>query len=201
MSDLLRGRSSVARIAALLDGLDPSARVVALAGLSRSDQRVLYEIARDSPPLDLGFLVPGEAAGPWVRHSGTNTLPLPRRLRQFEKRFARPGDGSERLFGYNETILRRLIGPGYFVAKPSTGAPGRSERGGVVIDYLEAPDGTVPDGWPAVVSNDRAPQRFVYGGTRDFLRRVSDGVSIGAVFKGDNQLDHYFTLCREPAAG
>jgi hypothetical protein len=198
LSDLIRSRASVERIAAHLDGLGPSERVAALPRLGRSDQRLLYQSAQDSSPLHLGFLVPDDAVAPWIRHDGTNTLPLPRRLRQFEKRFARPEDGSERLFGYNETPLRWLIGPGYFVAKPVPSGSAWSARGGVVVDYFEVPDAPVPDGWPAVAANDKAPQRFVYGGTRDFIRRVTDNVSIGAAFKGERPLDHYFTLCREP---
>src|SRR5919201_2543242 len=194
LSDLIRERASIGYIAAWLGGLDPVARVAALSLLGRGAQRLLYESAAESPPSDLDFLI-GGARGGWVRHRGTNTLPLPRPLRQFEKRFARSPDGAERLFGYNETSLRRLIGPGYFVAKPSTAAPGWSERGGIVVDYFEVPDGDVPDEWPAVASNERVPQRFVYGGARDFLRKVSDDVSIGAVFKGEKPLDHYFTLC------
>ena len=29
------------------------------------------------------------------------------------------------------------------------------------------------------------------------MRRVSQHVSIGAAYKGEKPLDHYFTLCRE----
>jgi len=197
LSDLLRRRAPVADIAAHLDGLNPSERVLALSRLRRADQRLLYEGAAESPALDLGFFVPGDARGRWVRHRGTNSLSLPPPLRQFEKRFARAAAATDRLFGYNEMRLRRFIGPGYFVAKPSAATPGWPERGGVVIDYLEVPDEAVPNGWPKVVSNEQGPQRFVYGGTRDFMRRITDDVSIGAVLRGQKPLDHYFTLCRE----
>ena len=52
-------------------------------------------------------------------------------------------------------------------------------------------------GWPRVRSNREGLQRLVYYGTRDFMRRVSQHVSIGAAYKGEKPLDHYFTLCRE----
>jgi hypothetical protein len=200
LSDLLLRQPPIAGIAAHLDGLDPSARVLALSRLGRAEQRLLYESAAESPPVDLDFFVPADTRGGWVRHRGTNTLPLPSPLRQFEKRFARPAAATDRLFGYNETRLRLVVGPGYFIAKPSAPTPGWAERGGVVIDYFEVPDDAVPDGWPKVVSNQSGPQRFVYGGTRDFMRRISNDVSIGAVLRGQRPLDHYFTLCRESRA-
>ena len=139
--------------------------------------------------------MPAHAPAESVRHQGTNTLPLPRRLRQFEKRFVQSPD-AEKLFGYNEWALRRLIGPGYFVARSTVDSPGWRERGGVIVDYFEVPDGEVPPGWPEVVPNSKGLQRFVYRGTRDFMRRVSHDVSIGAAFRGEKALDHYFTLCR-----
>jgi hypothetical protein len=195
LPELLRRRVSAEAITTQLGSLDHGERVEALSRLGRDDQRLLYAAAADCEPLDLDFFAP-VGAPPSVRHYGTNTLPLPRRLRQFEKRFARPSGGEERLFGYNEWALRRLIGPGYFVARSTADSPDWRERGDVVVDYFEVPDDEVPSGWPDVAPNSRGLQRFVYGGTRDFLRRVSDDVSIGAAFRGEKALDHYFTLCR-----
>ena len=59
------------------------------------------------------------------------------------------------------------------------------------------PQTAVVAGWPTVVPNDWRLSRFVYNQTRDFMRRVSNHVSIGAAFKGERPLDHYFTLCRQ----
>jgi hypothetical protein len=39
---------------------------------------------------------------------------------------------------------------------------------------------------------------FVYNNTRDFMRRVSQHVSIGTAYKGDKALGAWFVLCREP---
>ena len=89
--------------------------------------------------------------------------------------------------GYNEGPTRRLLGPGYFVA--------RLAYGSVVIDYAEVPPVTPPS-WPTVVPNSRGLQRHVYHGTRDLLRRVSAHVCVGAAYKADKPLDHYFVLCR-----
>ena len=180
-----------------LDGLEHEARVRALRSLRRGEQRSLYELAAAAPPLDLEFFVPpGTPARTEVIHAGTNTLPVPRPLRRFEKRFARPDGDGERLFGYNVGRPWRWLGPGYFVAEATRGNEGWEQRGAVVVDYFQIPDSEVPDGWPRVIPNSSGLQRFVYRGTRDFMRRVSADVSIGAAFRGEQPLDHYFTLCR-----
>jgi hypothetical protein len=181
-----------------LERASPSERCAALLALGRAAQRRLYRRAAAARPLTLGDFVPPERApGEPVRHFGKNTLPLPRPLRFFEKRFSRPESASARLFGYNQTPVVRLIGPGYFVAEPAAPDSAWAERGAVVVDYFRVPDGPVPSGWPPVVPNSRGLQRFVYGGTRDFMRRVSRHVTIGAAYKGESALDHYFVLVRE----
>lgn len=186
-------------IAAWLDRRDGHERLDALRRLGRDEQRSLYERAAAAPPLDLGFFVGDAPARSEVIHDGVSTLPLPPPLRRFQKRFSRPERGAPRLFGYNEGPTRRLIGPGYFVAVGTAGRAAWAERGGVVIDYFQVPDGPVPDGWPPVVDNDRRLQRFVYHRTRDFMRRVAAHVSIGAAWKSERSLDHYFLLSRREA--
>jgi hypothetical protein len=133
------------------------------------------------------------------RRSRSKTSCLRRRgpLRLFQKRFSRPEDGSDRLFGYNESPFKTTIGPGFFVAIPTAGKPAWEERGAIVIDYFQIPDGPVPSGWPRVIPNTKGLQRFVYHRTRDYMRRVSAHVTIGAAFKEESSLDHYFILCRE----
>jgi len=188
---LQEGYSSLIDLARALDEASDPDRLNWMATQGRAEQRNLWRIAAEADPIALEDFVPA-AFGTLVpaRHRGRNTLPLPPPHRGFEKRFCRPSDGSDRLFGYNEAPSRRWIGPGYFVARPD-------ERG-VVIDYREVPDAEVPPGWPAVVPNTQGLQWFVYRGTRDVMRRVSRHVSIGAAFRGARPLDHYFLLCREP---
>jgi len=192
-------RAGIASIAAYLDGLDGDARLREIEPLDRNHQRTLYEKAAHAAPIDVDHFVGDAGPREQVIHDGVNTLPLPARLRRFQKRFCRP-DGRHpvdaRLFGYNEGPTRRLIGPGFFVATPTAERPQWSARGGVVVDYFQIPDGAVADGWPRVVANDWRLQRFVYHQTRDFMRRVSRHVSIGAAFKRERPLDHYFVLSR-----
>ena len=207
LRELLRDDSAdIGAIAAHLDGLSPAERLAETRTLGRSEQRRLYRAAERSAPLTLDDIVPlTTAARVAVRHHGRNTLPLPSSLKLFEKRFARPeGSGpTRRLFGYNQSPFLGPIGPGFFVAVPTArdaGVPGWQPewegRGGVVVDYFQIPDGPVPDGWPPVIPNSRGLQFFVYNHTRDYLRRVSTHVSIGAAYKVEKALDHYFMLCR-----
>jgi hypothetical protein len=182
-------------IAELLDGLDGAGRWDHLGRLDRAQQRALYRKASPDA-LRVSDLVPGAGLRAEVIHDGLNTLSLPPPLRRFQKRFCRPDEpGSTRLFGYNEGPTRRLLGPGYFVVTGTDGSPLRGEST-VMVDYYRVPDGPVVDGWPTVVPNTQGLQRHVYRETRDLLRRVSAHVSVGAAYKRDEPMDHYFVLCR-----
>ena len=190
--------ASIETIADALDRMAPEMRKAEARSLNRYEQRELYKKAASARALTIDDFVP-KAAGALspVHHFGRNTLPLPGKHRFFQKRFCRPNDGSERLFGYNEAPSRWLIGPGYFVALPTAGNKAWEERGSIVIDYFQVPDGEVPAAWPKVVPNTKGLQVLVYNKTRDFMRRVSSHVTIGAAYKKETALDHYFMLCRE----
>jgi len=195
---LAHERTSIAEIADWLDRAAPEQRLAEAHSLDRAGQRALYRRAASSAPIALEHFVPREVADLQpVHHKGRNTLPLPPALKLFEKRFARPRDGTERLFGYNESLPNRWIGPGFFVARYTRDEPNWVERGGVVVDYVQTPNGELPGQWPKLVPNSQGLQRFVFYGTRDFMRRVSQHVSIGAAYKGEKPLDHYFILVRE----
>lgn len=189
-------RAGIEAVGSYLDGLDDETRSREVIELGRSHQRTLFEKAAHAVPIDLDHFVGDARQREEVIHDGINTLPLPGRLRRFQKRFCRPDAGTDRLFGYNEGPTRRLIGPGFFVAIPTEGRPTWTARGAVVVDYFQIPDAAVADGWPPVVDNHWRLQRFVYHETRDFMRRVSRDVSIGAAFKRERPLDHYFVLVR-----
>ena len=191
-------QTTIAEIGAWLDAASPDARVAAVFELDRKGQRQLYRRAARGAAITLEHFVPHHVASVTaVHHRGKNSLPLPRKHRFFEKRFSRPAAGGQRLFGYNESPSKGLVGPGYFVAEPTSAQPAWSERGPVVVDYFQVPDAAVPAGWPQVIPNSQGLQRFVYKGTRDFMRRVAAHVSIGAAYKGEKALDHYFVLVRQ----
>jgi len=189
-----RGATGIDEIGAYLDGLSPDHRLYETRQLGGAAQARLYELAAASPPITLEHFVPQET--PSLReviHDGKNTLPV---FTTFQKRFCRPADGDGRVFGYNEGVTRSLLGPGFFVAHPTAGNPEWERRGAVVVDYYMVPDGEVAPSWPRVVPNSQGLQVLVYHQTRDFMRRVSKHVSIGAAYKGEKQLGAYFVLCR-----
>ena len=199
MPKLKSPRTTIADIAAHLDGLTHSSRMHELSTTSRADQRTLWEKAQgEAGHITLEHFLPSNvpALRPVVHH-GRNTLPLPDKQKFFRKPMVRPADGTPRAFGYNDAPSEELVGPGYFVLEATKGNTNWEPRGTFVVDYFQHPDGPVASGWPRVRSNREGLQRLVYYGTRDFMRRVSQHVSIGAAYKGEKPLDHYFTLCRE----
>lgn len=191
---MIQNKAEISKIADFLDSLSHEKRLEETRTLSRKNQEWLYQQSKESEPLQLSDFVPTEEPNVEVIHYGRNTLPLPNSLKLFEKRFCRPQNREEALYGYNEGMTRPLIGPGYFVAKP---CPEEWEQlGSIVIDYFEVPDEPVVDGWPKVKHNNQGLQILVYHQTRDFMRRVSSNVTIGAAYKKDKPLGHYFILCR-----
>lgn len=177
-------------ISAHLNAMPIEAQRDELFVLGRAAQRILYGLAASGEALTLDyFSTDGE-----VEHWGFNSLPVPSPFRRFSKVFTRGADGA--LFGFNEGITRKLIGPGYFIAVPTKGNAEWEARSAVVIDYFEVPAESPPEGWPAVVSNDVGLQMFVYRHTRDFMRKVSDSVTIGTAFKNGKAMDQFFILVR-----
>jgi hypothetical protein len=198
LSEMVKDEAvKIDQIAAYLDGLSPDEQVREVHSLGRAGQRALYQKASAAPPAKLeDFVPPEKGVRSAVKHRGRNTLPLPPAFKNFEKVFCR-AEGTPRLFGYNEGASRPLIGPGYFVGYSTQGKGEWESRGSIVIDYFQVPDGPVAEGWPQVVPNSKGLQKFVFNGTRDFMRRVSSHVTVGAAYKGEKALDHYFILFRQ----
>lgn len=200
LTQMVTAGASIQQIAAFLDSLDHDARLAQVRGSPRRIQGPLYDLAAASPPLSLDYFVPADVPdGVPVVHHGWNSLPLPAFGRRFQKPMARCPDGSGLLFGYNVSPFGPLIGPGYFLHTGTAHQPGWTERGATVVDYFQVPAHAVPAGWPRVVPNSRGLQVFVYNKTRDFMRRVSQHVTIGAAYKGDKRMGAYFFLVREDA--
>ncbi len=198
LAQLIAEDKPIAEIAAYLDALSFADCKAETHALNRNQQRKLFQMAAKSPALTFEDLTPSSVPPRTeIIHHGRNTLPLPGAFRNFEKRMCRPETGGQRAFGYNEGVSRALIGPGYFVAVPTAGHEGWPERGPIVVDYFQVPQEAVVEGWPKVVENNVGLQVLVYNKTRDFMRKVSDRVSIGAAYKVEKALDHYFVLVRE----
>ena len=59
------------------------------------------------------------------------------------------------------------------------------------------PTGEVPMGWPEIVPNSVGLQRFIFHRCRDYLRKVSEHVSIGKAYKDERTVMGYFVLVRQ----
>jgi hypothetical protein len=194
LSQLLQSDANFEQITQHLDHLDPPTRRQETQALDGRGQKVLYEMAAKGPPINFAHFVPeGTKDGQEVIHAGRNSQPA---FRLFEKRWCRPSGHPGELWGYNEASVRPLIGPGYFVAH-MTENDGNDPRGAVVVDYFMEPEGPVPEGWPGIRPNSRGLQMFIYNKMRDYMRRVSEHVSIGAAYRMEKRIMGYFVLCRE----
>lgn len=190
------GLTHIGEIATYMDALDHRSRLKEIHRLNPRAMAMLYERAADAPPLALEHFVPRDRpALTRVTHHGWNSLPA---FRRFQKPCCRPvDDNGDRLFGYNEGFTRPFVGPGYFVIHPTEGTPHWERRGALVIDYFLEPDGPVAPDFPRLRPNCQGLARLVYFQTRDFMRRISHHVSIGAAYKIEQPLNVYFILCRE----
>ncbi len=185
---------SLEALAAALDAATSQARIDFVHSLDRSDQRALWALAADAEPLCLADFVPDHLPpGTPVRHHGHNTLPLPGWGRRFRKVVFRDADGS--VGGYNDSPFLIPIGPGFFVVRDC--AEAEHPHSAIVVDYHQLPRGPVPDGWPGLRPNWLGLQVLVYFHTRDYMRRVSRHVTIGAATKYGRSMGSWFALARE----
>jgi hypothetical protein len=160
-------------------------------------QRALWKTVERNDPITVDDLVPRDYHPmKAVVFHGKNSLPV---FTEFSKICFRPrpgdaGSGSPGnvLWGYNETPIKRLIGPGYYVVHDTAG----ERLGGAAFDYRQVPPERLP-GWPEVRTNDVGLSKLVYNGTVDYMRRVSKQVFIGEATRGGRELDSYFVLVRE----
>jgi hypothetical protein len=186
-----------AQVAEFLDGLALAETIGAVRSLSGPGlQRLLWKAVGAGPRVSLADLVPADhpPMRPVVFH-GKNSLPA---FSEFQKICCRPpADRHENaLWGYNETRIRPLIGPGYYIAHDTADA----ELGGAAFDYNEVPEGATADrprGWPEPRPNDVGLSRFIYNGMVDYMRRVSRDVFIGSATKGGREIGSYFVVARE----
>jgi hypothetical protein len=185
---LKRSTLDLDELASHLDGLDHDTRVREVRQVGASGQRKLYAALDGRGGLDMDFFVPAHVPPRTiVKHFGKNTLPL---FTHFEKPMVRPEEGAGVLWGYNESPVMDLVGPGHFVLK--TGP----QPGEVHVDYYVVPPERV-DGFPELKPNTEGIQQFVYGYTIDVMRRVSRHVSIGRAVRHGSAMPAYFLLCRD----
>ncbi|MDY0003720.1 MAG: hypothetical protein RBU30_20645 [Polyangia bacterium] len=199
---LFGGLTRIEEIGRYLEGLDLSERLEEIHSLCPSAMAMLYARAAEAPPIGEAHFVPeGTPALTQVIHHGWNSLPA---FRGFQKRFCvsrTAADGAPEIVGYNNNppLLKSVgITPGYFRLRRTAGLAHWERRGALVIDYHEPPPaGPVAPGWPRIIPNSVGLQKLAFDKTRDFMRKVSAQVSIGAAYKWEQALGVYFVLCRE----
>jgi hypothetical protein len=188
-----RDAHCIERIGSTLDRMDPKSRLGTVRSIEPKEQRVLWEIFADQPSSADQFVPPGTEPLLEVIHHGKNTLPA---HNFFQKRFCLADDGSGELWGYNHQSLSWATGPGYYVAHPVLDEKEAAEASAFVIDYTRIPP-KKPESWPEILTNQKKLGRFVYSGMKDYMRRVSEHVSIGRAYKGGKPMNAWFVLCRE----
>ncbi|MEM8608220.1 MAG: hypothetical protein AAGF92_14005 [Myxococcota bacterium] len=178
-------------VEAHLDSLSSEGRVAETRSLGRQRQARLFDAAAGHRAVSLDhFVAPSLPPMHEVVHHGRNTLPA---FSSFAKVFARP-EAPDRpvLWGYNRAggFVETVVGPGYFVARPLDATDE------VLVDYLEVPPARL-EAWPEILPNSARLSAFVYNGTQDVLRGVSNHVAIGRAFKAGKPMSAWFILCRE----
>ncbi len=183
-----------ARLSDTLDRMDPQSRLWTVMSIKPEEQRVLWDMFADDAP-DASLYVPsGTEPLVEVIHHGKNTLPA---HNFFQKRFCLADDDSGELYGYNHQSLAWATGPGYYVAHGTEDE--KEPPSPYVIDYTRIPP-KKPDSWPELIPNEAKLGRFVYAGMKDYMRKVSEHVSIGRAYKQGKPMDAWFVLCREDPA-
>jgi hypothetical protein len=187
LSQLISSKSSPTALVALLDAASDQQRLEQTLKLSSREQAQLFELVDAARPFPLDDLTPKKTALQGVTHEGRNSLPA---FRHFAKVFCVPDTAPAERWGYNRNppLVHRTVGPGYFVAVQH----GPNE---VLIDYTLTPP-RKPADWPEIAHKYTKLSRFVFFGTQDVLRRVSEHVSIGRARRGGRWMDNWFVLCR-----
>ena len=190
LSDLLKTDTpDRAAIADFLNGLPALDQVREVRSLSVKMVHRCWAVFEPGETIGLDHLVPTEhPADKAVHHMGVNTLPA---FRHFEKRFTRAPGNPDEIWGYNHQTFAWLTGPGSFVVHEKV----FDNEDALFIDYRSIPEGTVA-GWPAPKSNDKGIAKLVYGGMQDYMRKVSDRVSVGRAFTHGKDRGESFMLVR-----
>lgn len=187
----LDSNDAAAAVAQLLGSVPLAEKIRVVRSLHGAGiQRKLWQAVSTEAPLNMSDLVPNaiETMEPVIFH-GKNSLPG---FTHFRKVCCRPPSSGAILWGYNDTPLAPLIGPGYYVVHSTEASP----LGGVAFDYTQIPEGRMP-GWPQLRPNRRGVSRLVYAGMIDYMRRVAEDVFIGSATRGGIELGNYFVIVRE----
>ena len=121
LEDLIKSGASQPRIADHLDALSNEERTAQATSLTRGAQPALFDLA--DPEITLDHFAPEGGTLHPVIHMGQNNQPA---FRSFSKPCTRGLDGT--IFGFNEGLLRPVIGPRLFRAPRDGRRPARPLR-------------------------------------------------------------------------
>ncbi|RIK07751.1 MAG: hypothetical protein DCC49_09765 [Acidobacteria bacterium] len=178
-------------VSAYLDGLTHLNRLGACREMTPKEQAALFDAAEGYQKITIDDFVSPDLDPLFpVIHWGKNSLPV---FTTFQKRFTRPDDDAAKergeLWGFNRQRMEPFTGPGYFVAYGL-------DTGEVLVDYTKVPPRGA-GGWPEVLPNTAKLSRFIYNGTQDTLRGVSNHVTIGRAARDGEWMPNWFVLCRQ----
>lgn len=181
-------------LAIYLDHLEQNQRIHEVTSLNANQQKLLWNAALGGDRLSMDFFVPlNKKAGEQVIHWGQNSLPF---ATKFQKVMCRTSNPSKHA-GYNVSPLAWLVGNGFFVTRETTDSD--FDNHGIVVDYTQVPtEGSAS--WPEIKPCGKDRLGIIpYAGNHDFMRKVSNHVSIGRAKKAKSQtwMPNWFVLCRE----
>lgn len=172
---------SLAPIAAVVAALDAHTTDEAVNWMRGLGKRELVALWDNSAGNDAPIEALHGNEGEIVIHEGQNSLPL---FNAFQKRVVlRNG----KVQGYNHQAMSWITGPGHFLVQ-TDGTTSWFDYTAVATD--------APAEFPPIKGNDGFPDKLVYGGMIDKLRRVGTRALIGAALRADTLTGDYFMLIR-----
>lgn len=186
----LEPKVDIEKLAEILDGLGHEGRVHTTRTWTKKQMEAIFD-ACAGRPISPDLLVPPSVGNDVeVIHDLRNTLPM---FSNAQKRFARLEGDEASMGGWNRQHgIARVSEPGYFTVRAGEGEHANE----LVIDYGTVPK-SKPDVWPAIEPNDSGILNgLVWEGMVDYLRRVSEHVSIGRATKKGKPIGQYFALVR-----
>ncbi|MSP55052.1 MAG: hypothetical protein EXR69_05525 [Myxococcales bacterium] len=180
-----------ANVIAGLDAHSVEQQVNWMRGLGKRELVALWDkaVGSDGVALAAPLSALHGAEGEVVIHEGQNSLPL---FNVFQKRcMLRTSADGPKVQGYNHQAMSWITGPGHFLVQTD----GTTSW----FDYTQVATDAPPE-FPPIKANTGFPDKLVYGGMVDKLRKVGARGLIGAALrplKGElRETGDYFMLIR-----
>ncbi len=181
---MLDGGATYKDISSFLDGLSSGERLAEVLSVTGKRVGKLYDAVADGPPMRIEEFFPASVPdGKVLIYEGRNSLPM---FSRFQKRFCRKGSD---IVGYNHQTMSFVTGPGWFVLEDGDA----SHPNELLFNYTKTPPHFPPE-FPAYKPNEKGFSSMVYGGMKDYCRRVARGVVVGAAYRHEKTENAWFSL-------